>query len=59
MIKYEQNIQDIQDTIIRPSIWIMGTEREKKYKIKSIFNKAKAKKNQNLEGDGYADTRSL
>lgn len=27
----------------------MGTEREKKYKIKSIFNKTKAKKYQNLE----------
>lgn len=27
----------------------MGTEREKKYKIKSIFNKTKAKIYQNLE----------
>lgn len=27
----------------------MSTEREKKYKIKRIFNKTKAKKNSNLE----------
>lgn len=59
MIKYEENIQDIEDIIIRPSIWIMGTEREKKYKIKSIFNKTKEKISKCSEGDGYADTRSI
>lgn len=37
----------------------MNTEREKKYKIKRIFNKAKAKKIESRERDGYADTRSI
>ena len=57
-----QNIQEIQDTMRRPNLWIIGVDENEDFQLKgpaNIFNKYRRNLPKPKERDAHEHTRSL
>ena len=57
-----QNIKEIQDTMRRPNLWIIGIDENEDFQLKgpvNIFNKIIEENFSNLKKDDHEHTRSL
>jgi hypothetical protein len=54
-----QNIQEIQNTVRRPNLWIIGVDENKDFQLKYLQQNYRRKLPKSKERDAHERTRSL